>query len=214
MISNSELLIRLGLACVIGGVIGLERENLNRPAGFRTHILVCVGSSLITVISIYGFQSGDPARLAAQVVSGIGFLGAGTIIREGGAITGLTTAASLWAVAGIGLALGAGMIFPALVTTCFILLTLVVFWRIESVFLSRRKYRFLNLTISDQPGQIGKIGTILSSNNVRIKNIQLKRVDDKHLSVKLFIKLSTATCTDGILENLEELDGVYSVDFD
>lgn len=213
MITNMDLLIRLGLACVIGGVIGLERESLNRPAGFRTHILVCLGSALIMVISIYGFQGGDPSRLAAQVVSGIGFLGAGTILREGGSITGLTTAASLWAVAGIGLALGAGMIVPALLTTSLIWLTLVVFWRIERTFLSRRRYRFLSLIVSDQPGQIGRIGTILRTNDVQIKNIQLKRVDDENLSVKLFVRLSTATYTQTVLENLEELAGVHSVDF-
>ena len=114
MLTQLEIVLRLILAVAAGGLIGLEREIHGRAAGFRTQILVCLGSTLIMLISIYGFeQSGvgttrDPARLAAQVVSGIGFLGAGTILREGTSIKGLTTAASLWVVAGIGLALGAG----------------------------------------------------------------------------------------------------------
>ncbi len=109
MISQMEIITRLVLAAVIGGLIGIEREFKNRPAGLRTHVLVSLGSALIMLISIDGFtnivnQTGDPARLAAQVVSGIGFLGAGTIMRTENSINGLTTAASLWVAAGIGLA--------------------------------------------------------------------------------------------------------------
>ena len=214
MINNFDLLVRLGLACVIGGIIGLERENLNRPAGFRTHILVCVGSALIMIISIYGFAGADPSRLAAQVVSGIGFLGAGTIIREGASVTGLTTAASLWAVSGIGLAVGAGMYIAALVAAGLIWVTLVSFWRIEQTFLSKRRHRYLNLIMADQPGQVGKIGTVLGSMNVHIKNIQLKRLSDKRLSVKLFVKLSSASCIEEVLESLESVDGIYKVSLD
>lgn len=104
------MIIRLLLAGLMGGIIGLERESHGRPAGLRTHIIVSLGSCLIMLVSIYGFEDAgnrDPARLAAQVISGIGFLGAGTILREGATIIGLTTAASLWVVAGIGLAMGA-----------------------------------------------------------------------------------------------------------
>ncbi|HBL37110.1 MAG TPA: methyltransferase, partial [Firmicutes bacterium] len=107
------------VATLLGAVIGLEREQHGRPAGLRTHILVALGSCLIMLVSIYGFPSGtgsDPARLAAQVVSGIGFLGAGTILRDGTSIRGLTTAASLWVVAGIGLAAGTGFYWAAAIT--------------------------------------------------------------------------------------------------
>lgn len=111
MIPGIEIIIRLVLSSVLGGLIGIEREVNNRPAGLRTHVLVTVGSALIMLISIDGFSNlpnrlGDPARLAAQVVSGIGFLGAGTIMRTGNNINGLTTAASLWVSAGLGLAVG------------------------------------------------------------------------------------------------------------
>ncbi len=113
-----ELFARLVLATVLGGAIGLERGTLNRPAGLRTHILVCVGSTLAMLVSMYGLldmrggvltPSYDGGRIAAQVISGIGFFGAGTILREGSSVRGLTTAASLWTVAGIGLAVGSGM---------------------------------------------------------------------------------------------------------
>ncbi|MEW6227795.1 MAG: MgtC/SapB family protein, partial [Bacillota bacterium] len=122
MISQTEIIFRLVLAMMFGGFIGLERESHKRPAGFRTHILVCVGSALVMMISQYAFVNFartteyDPGRIAAQVVSGIGFLGAGTILREGPTIKGLTTAASLWVVAGIGLAVGTGFYLAGAVT--------------------------------------------------------------------------------------------------
>lgn len=115
-ISYVDLSLRIVISLLLGGLIGLEREWHNHAAGFRTHILVCVGSTMIMLLSIYGFGDFsneynvrmDPARLAAQVVSGIGFLGAGAIIRNGSSISGLTTAASIWVVAAIGLCVGAG----------------------------------------------------------------------------------------------------------
>ena len=111
-----EIVLRLVLAVVLSGIIGFERELHGRPAGLRTHILVCVGAALVMLISIDGFGgSGDPARLAAQVVSGIGFLGAGAILRDGGDIKGITTAATLWIVGMIGLACGNGYYIGAIV---------------------------------------------------------------------------------------------------
>lgn len=120
--------IKLGLAALLGGIIGFEREHSHRPAGFRTHILVSVGSALVMLTSVYIFErydtSSDITRMSAQVISGIGFLGAGTILREGFSVKGLTTAASLWAVSCIGIAVGSGFIAGALVATLVIYLTL------------------------------------------------------------------------------------------
>lgn len=135
-----EMLIRLSMATLLGGAIGLEREVHGKVAGFRTHALVSLGAALIMIVSIEiyiayrGVTQVDPGRIAAQVVSGIGFLGAGAIIRFSTGITGLTTAASLWVVAAIGLACGAGFFKPALVTTGLVLVVLVLFAQLGRFF--------------------------------------------------------------------------------
>lgn len=144
MISDGEVVLRLLLAVLLSGLVGLEREAKGRAAGFRTHILVCVGSSLIMLTGIYLFTlyrgAGlDPTRLAAQVVSGIGFLGAGTIIQFRDSIRGLTTAASVWAAAGIGIAIGAGFYVGALATTIIVLLALFVLSTVERQFGTKGK---------------------------------------------------------------------------
>ncbi len=130
---NIEIIIRLGAAALAGGVIGLERELHGKEAGIRTHCLVALGSALIMLVSIeiynlYHTSAGvDPSRIAAQVVTGVGFLGAGTIIRSGKSIVGLTTAAGLWTASGVGLACGLGY-FRAAVITCVITLVILVFF--------------------------------------------------------------------------------------
>ena len=119
------MLVRLVLAVMLGGIIGYEREQAAKPAGVRTHGMVCLGAALFTVISLYGFgETGDPARVAAQIVSGIGFLGAGLILRQRGNVLGLTTAASLWMTAAIGVAIGVGMMAMALMTVLLVYLLL------------------------------------------------------------------------------------------
>lgn len=137
MFSSYQILARLLLATILSGFIGFEREARGRAAGFRTHILVCVGSTLIMMTSMYmfdiyrGVATVDPTRIAAQIVTGIGFLGAGTILRSGATVMGLTTAASLWAVAAIGMAVGCGFYFAAIATTVLVVVTLVVFSKME-----------------------------------------------------------------------------------
>ena len=138
MIGAMQVLFRLVLATVLGGVVGLERERSEKAAGFRTHILVCLGSCLIMLTSMHMFDiyrraaALDPARIAAGVVTGVGFLGAGTIIRFGGSVKGLTTAATLWAVAGVGLAVGSGFYLAAVMTSAIILLSLLFLTKLES----------------------------------------------------------------------------------
>src|SRR6059058_6696458 len=133
-LSWPEVLGRLALAAALGAVLGLERELRDREAGLRTHLLVSLGSALFTIVSAYGFREfltsgqsvvrADPTRIAAQIVTGIGFLGAGAIIRQGLSIRGLTTAATLWVVAAIGLATGAGYYSAAVITTALVLIAL------------------------------------------------------------------------------------------
>ena len=123
-----ELVLRLLLAAALGAIVGFQRERAGKPVGLRTHILICVGAALFTVVSIYGFKEGaDPSRVAAAVVVGIGFLGAGSIIRRGeGIVEGLTTAATIWILAAVGLAAGSGQYLLAAVTTVIILIVLLL----------------------------------------------------------------------------------------
>jgi putative Mg2+ transporter-C (MgtC) family protein len=126
-----ELMVRILMAFVLGGLLGIEREQIGRPAGLRTHMLVCAGSTCFTLASAYGFDGQgtirDPTRIAAQIVTGIGFLGAGTIFRTQSTVRGLTTAANIWLVAAIGLLLGAGMYWIAIFTTLLAYVTLRLF---------------------------------------------------------------------------------------
>jgi len=137
MITDNQIIYRLILSVLLGGFIGLERQIHQRAAGLRTHILVCLGSALIMLTSLYIFDiyknvaNLDPARIAAGVITGIGFLGAGTIFRQKDQVTGLTTAASLWAVSAIGLAVGCGFLSAAFVTTALVLVILFVIRKFE-----------------------------------------------------------------------------------
>jgi len=121
-----EMVLRILMAAALGAIIGYQRERAGKPAGLRTHTLICIGAALFTIASLYGFGAvADPARVAAGIVAGIDFLGAGAIIRRGeGVIEGLTTAATIWAVAAIGLAAGAGLYLISAVTTAVILIIL------------------------------------------------------------------------------------------
>ena len=143
--TDIEIITRIALSVLVGGIIGFEREQHRRAAGLRTHILVCVGSTVITLTSLYisdhysGLsQNCDPSRIAAGIITGIGFLGAGTIIRFKASVLGLTTAASLWGVAGIGLALGTGFYKAALFATAIIFITLVVLGRLARRYLGKK----------------------------------------------------------------------------
>ncbi len=143
-----DLALRLTVGLVLGAAIGFERELQRQPAGFRTHSLVSLGAALFTVVSAYGFTGDlvDPTRIAAQIVSGIGFIGAGTILQHRGNIRGLTTAASLWAVAAIGTAAGAGLYSVAVIGTVLILVVLSILDRIEAV-----THRRLRISPRDEP---------------------------------------------------------------
>ncbi len=155
MINQYELILRLLLAALLGSVIGFERERLSWAAGLRTHMLVCVGSALIMMVSAFGFADVlgtphvelDPSRIAAQVVSGIGFLGAGSILMRGEVIRGLTTAASLWTVAAVGLAVGGGLYTAAVAATIIILIILAGIKPIEKWYFESRQERELRLIV-------------------------------------------------------------------
>jgi len=127
MPNQVEIILRLLLAAALGAIIGFQRERAGKPAGMRTHMLICIGAALFTVAGMEGFTGADPARIAAGIVTGIGFLGAGAIFRrEGGLVVGLTTAASIWSIAAIGLAAGAGLYLIASAAALLILIVLVL----------------------------------------------------------------------------------------
>lgn len=151
-----DLLLKLSLAVVLGGAVGLEREIAGKPAGLRTNILICLGAALITDVSVRmgvgtdGTRVGDPARLAAQIVSGIGFIGAGTIMQARGTVTGLTSAATIWVVAAIGIAIGAGSYLEAAGAGVLVTLVLAGLGNLEHRL--RRARRVLSCTIRTKPG--------------------------------------------------------------
>lgn len=214
MIIIKDVLIRIILACLLGGLIGMERESVNRPAGFRTHILVCMGSTLVMLTGIFLFDNYktltnlDPARLGAQVISGIGFLGAGTILREGLTVKGLTTAASLWAVACIGLAIGSGFYLGAIVSTGFVFIILFFFSKFE-IYVSKR-HNEINLRIItiNKPGQIGKIGTELGKMNVSIQNISLEPDNNQSITIIMILKVPRGVTESEIIAALLSLEGI------
>lgn len=213
-----EIIFKLALAAILGGLIGLERESLNRPAGLRTYTLVSVGSALAMVVSLdmyfqyYQTVNADPGRIAAQVVSGIGFLGAGTIMREGATVRGLTTAAGLWVVACIGLAVGAGLYIPAIVTTILILFILIYFIRFEELFTGLREYKGLVMLVEDRPGQVGIIGSILGDLGVLIKNIQLTRLEGEDLEIELLLHLPPNVGISDVVDELSSVKGLRNID--
>jgi putative Mg2+ transporter-C (MgtC) family protein len=220
MIPNEiEIVLRIVLAIIFGGLIGLERESVNKSAGFRTHILVCVGSALIMLVSIDVYQQFqgkaniDPGRIAAQVVSGIGFLGAGTIMREGISVRGLTTAATLWAVAAVGLAVGIGYYFGAVISTGVIFLTLVYLGKVERNVAGSEPMITIKISTENHPGQLNKISEQLAEFHVKIKHIELKEVQKEGiLSAELKIQIPNLMGLPDIMQNLVSIDGVNHVE--
>ncbi|KRF05990.1 magnesium transporter MgtC [Paenibacillus sp. Soil766] len=180
-ISHLDLIIRMVLAVILGGLIGLEREWNNHAAGFRTHILVCLGSATIMLLSEYGFSEFvneanvriDPSRLAAQVVSGIGFLGAGAILRNGNVIKGLTTAASVWLVAAIGLSVGAGFITGALVCTFLVLISLYVLNKLEKHIIRHRRTHEVEIMINEHPGFLSSLTARFGEQGIQVIHLKM-----------------------------------------
>ena len=174
-----ELFLRLTMSCILGGIIGYERQSRRKSAGLRTNILVCLGSCLIMVMSeelyqgVEGRTNADPARLAAQVVSGIGFLGAGAIMKEGLTVTGLTTAACLWVVAGVGLAVGAALFASAL-----IFCTLGALSRLDE-WVMHEKHLSMVIQTEDRPGQLMQINTCLEKMRLKTRGIRTRGNEDE-----------------------------------
>lgn len=176
MISDVDTAIRLILSIVLGGIVGYERQASNKAAGLRTHVLVCMGSCMIMILSVNvyytveGQTNADPARLAAQVISGIGFLGAGTIMKEGPLVTGLTTAASIWVVSAIGLAVGFGYYSGAIMATLLAFATLSLLYQLEKRLRARSRIRLV-VTIANDRSKIEELCQTLRVLSAEVNDI-------------------------------------------
>lgn len=210
---SMELLItvRVLLAVILGFVLGFERELFKRSAGLRTHILVCIASCLIMLVSIYGFEGSDPARLAAQAVSGIGFLGAGAIIKGDKGITGITTAATIWMSAMIGLSCGNGFYFGAILTTVCSLVILTLLRKVEHNLTFSRKYKAkILLVLKKEDGIMEQIRDYLKEGNLLIDDIDSKNVSfDKNKAVKINITFERDTNVDSLYTFINKVESKY-----
>lgn len=228
IIGDVQLLIRLFVALLLGSLIGFERERNNHHAGLRTHILVCMGSALAMLLSVYGFSEFtnetnvrvDPARLGTAVITGIGFLGAGTIISTGKAITGLTTAASLWVVAIIGLAAGAGFYFAATVTAFLVVIILWIFNKIELRFLGDKKTCKIMIQADASPDLVDIVSGKLMAKSIIMKKMAYleKKAHSEnqqaHVELQLNIVAPKYIEPNEIIIELKEISGVYGVSFE
>jgi putative Mg2+ transporter-C (MgtC) family protein len=218
--SETDMLIRLVSAALLGSIIGLERERILWAAGIRTHMLVCVGSCLIMIVSQYGFANVlteknvilDPSRIAAQVVSGIGFLGAGSILARGEIVKGLTTAASIWTVAAIGLAVGGGLYLAAGSSTIIILIILAGIKPLEEAYRSRNQS--CQLKIEVESGFLTP-ESLRATLNLRVSQVKRFIVENRgnQGSDELLVLLNKVSSQDiaSFSRRLNELDGVKSV---
>src|SRR5437899_10997931 len=215
-----EALLRIVLAAVFGGAIGLEREFREREAGLRTHMLVAVGSALFTLASAYGFRDflvhggavvrADPTRVAAQIVTGIGFLGAGAIIRQGLSVRGLTTAATLWVAAAIGLAAGAGYYSAAVITTAVALVALGPLRWLGYRFTRRFRGERGLLLVQLPSGQ--SLAPVIDAVDpeARIETIEVRQEGDRR-TLELTVELPRAEQARKLVANLAEIDQVLEV---
>jgi len=214
---NGDLLsifIRLALAMFCGGILGMERGKKNRPAGFRTYMLVCVGATLVMLTNQYlceVYGTGDPARLGAQVISGIGFLGAGTIIVTGrNRVKGLTTAAGLWADACLGLAIGVGFYSAAIIGCLMILLVMSVLHRLDSRMMAHAKNLDLYMEFSKM-SDLGAFMTKIKEFGMKITDIEMtksNRGEEIGVAVLLTLKLEKKRPHTEIIQLLAQVEGV------
>ena len=221
MLGQVELVSRLLLAAALGSVIGVERERLSWAAGLRTHMLVCVGASLLMIVSAFGFQDVlgrpdivlDPSRVAAQVVSGIGFLGAGSILLRGEVVRGLTTAASLWSVAAIGLAVGGGLYLAAVTATAIILVILAGIKPLEKRFFAARQRRELRLVVDRGAMNVATLYRVLCPGSARVKQFIVQQNESLSDTDEVTITLSRVSATDfnEICGQLSGVEGVREV---
>lgn len=200
---TTEILIKLCIAVVCGGLVGLERDIHHKAAGFRTHILVCLGATVFTILSSEFHQiidgqdyfSHDPARISSAIVTGIGFIGAGAVMKSGYGVHGITTAASLWISAAIGMAIGIGFFEIAVVSTFLALFTLFVLNKVEQLFL-KHSYRRLTVTFKDTDGTLEKMHALLAKKARVQRYSYTKDLTEKTVQAHFILKILARGVTD------------------
>lgn len=221
MLTQYDVILRLIVAAILGGLIGLEREMHSQPAGLRTHIILVLGAALAMCISINlsmqfhtAATNGDPERLAAQVISGIGFLGAGAIFRFGAGVKGLTTASSLWTAAIVGLAVGAGYFAVGVTTTVIVLFVLKGLDFAEKKYLHARMTRTIIIKGTDRPGFVDDVKSALSKFNIALKSVNLvKNLRNNEIQIETLAKVLPDQDLDAIVGAMSRMNGLSEFRF-
>lgn len=210
---------RLGVSFVLACIIGFERERNNQPAGLRTHVLISIGSTMFMLLSLLipgmfkGIHESDPSRIAAQIVTGIGFLGAGAIIKIGINVKGLTTAANVWVVSAIGMTVGAGYYFPAFIITAITLITLTILNILENAFITGRQQKNLHLKFQSTRFYLEQVKKILEEFEIKITTIDfsesnIKGVTEMDLNIRIPAKLDVQQ----LFTELRNLDNLIRIE--
>ena len=205
------------IALIIGGMTGLEREKSHQFAGFRTHILVSVGSCITSITSLLLFSqystqtNSDPARLTAQVLSGVGFLGAGAILKTSNGIRGLTTAAGIWATACIGIAVGYGYYVLGICAWALVMITLYILKKIDKMIFSKKQTIF-NVKV-DNINTITKLYNVFEKSQISVKNIDIESEDDAHWKLSFFIVYDRRIILDELVNELTNSKNIISADY-
>jgi len=212
-----DVLLRLGLALLLGGVVGFERERDSQPAGLRTHMILVLGACLAAIISEeMGARFGsDPTRLAAQVISGIGFLGAGAILRFGFNIKGLTTATTLWTMAIVGLAVGFGYYLLAALTTVFMIIILTIMNVIEKKFVRINLIRNIVVDVDYQDGIIRTVRKAISNIAEKVVSFSVRKsVRSSRLRLTIVAQFRRSESVEDLVELLSKIEGLRSIKID
>lgn len=216
LITNHDIIMRLLIALIVGGLTGLERERSHQFAGFRTHILVSVGSCItsITSLSLFfqysSYSNIDPARLSAQVLSGVGFLGAGAILKTSNGIRGLTTAAGIWATACIGIAVGYGYYILAISAWLFVMITLYILKNIDKM-IFKKKQTIFNIK-TDNIEIISSIYEMFQRSQISVKNIEINS-DTNNIKINLLTVHDRRIVLDEVIKELSKLKNIISIDY-
>ena len=216
-----ELSLRLLFAALLGFLIGFERELHEHPAGMRTHMLVALGCALFTVMSIYGFAGApagtapvEPSRIAAQIVTGMGFIGAGAILKYGTSIRGLTTAASLWSTAAIGIAGGAGQYLLAVVGAALVVLSLRPLQRVARLVRVRNRQLLRVRLAVPRLDLVGDIATALHDRHVAIEGLHTHRRDAQHFELELELRVPSGTTPEVVVTTIDAVPDVELLETD